>query len=584
MSDVTPETKPRLGRTPILIWAAVAGFVLPALCDLFASGWHRRAFGWVAADAFYYLTVARNIVLHGCVAYDQENPSNGFHPLWQALCAALAEVTSRLARQETLVLAVVLVGVALIAAAIPFVGLGLAASRRRLSLLFPLLPVGAYAFLVLPVWARARPTLPAQNEFEGPMPLYGTLWSFANGMESALVLFFFALGGWLFVRGGIRTSPRRAAALGLCFAGLILSRLDHALLVLPAVGVSAFLAVSTRAWRIPLASFCAACLAPLGLYVLINHHFYGTLVPVSGAIKSTYPHVDNGNLDEVAEFWNGPWRGQFLMTASRQFLAIIPAVVALLYLGLVVRVQPVNAAATIRLRPWANRYDVFLAMMAPGVVLLAAYNILFVRWYAQGSWYFPASTLFVSMVVLSVAGVVEEEVQSWARGSAARLARWRRPGRGVYAVACLSCLLVVFLRFHRQPDYHRTYADFFFDEAPKVRAHYGAKMPKILEGDDGIVAYSLGTPTMSTNLALDPEGLTAFARGRLLDLALSRGFDRLTSLVYTKGDSLRGNPSSDDVTKWAQHVLPFGDPKKFDFAVDYRSSDGAFAIVRAWKK
>jgi hypothetical protein len=148
---------------------------------------------------------------------------------------------------------------------------------------------------------------------------------------------------------------------------------------------------------------------------------------------------------------------------------------------------------------------------------------------------------------------------------------------------CAACVVFVFVRFHRQVDYHRQFADFYFSEAPRVRAHYGSSMPKFLEDDDGIVAYSLGAPTMSMGLGLDPEGVAALLRGDLLDLALQRHYDRLTSVVYVTGDRLSAEPDSNELRSWAKAILTFDDTKSYDFALDYRSTDGHFAIVKAWK-
>ena len=137
-----------------------------------------------------------------------------------------------------------------------------------------------------------------------------------------------------------------------------------------------------------------------------------------------------------------------------------------------------------------------------------------------------------------------------------------------------------FVLLHRQLGYHRRYADFYLDEAPKVRAHYGPSMPKFIEGDDGIVAYSLGAPTMSTSMGLDVAAAAALAHGRLLDLALERRYNRLTSLVYTPGDLLGANPSATQISFWGRRVLPVDESKGYGYTLDYRSADGHFAVVR----
>jgi hypothetical protein len=574
----------RFTPTSARVLLAVLGFVLPALADLCSPSWKRRVFGWVAADTFYYVTVARNVVRYGRVAYDQTNPNNGFHPLWQLLCAGLAWILDRPPAHDWLLSGVVLVGVGFIAAAIPLLGRTLTARGRSLSVFFPLLPVGAYAFLVMPIWARGMPSMARQNSVEGPMPLYGTLWTDANGMETCLVVFFLALSGWIFTLGDVTTRPRRAFAFGLALSGLVLSRLDHMLLILPllaGIGVSVLV---TRGLTKPLLLLVSAFSLPVGLYLFLNHHYYGTLVPVSGALKSSFPHVDNQNLDDLVAFWRGPWRGLFLIEAYRQLAAAIPAFAAILYLFIVVEVRPLGRSVMVRLRPWTTRYDVFLASLAPGVVLLALYNILFVQWFYQGHWYFPASTLFVSLAFFSLAAPLEAKIARSLADLAERLGKIPAAVlSAAWLAACAACVVFIFAHFHRQLGYHQKLADFYFDEAPKVRAYYGDPMPKFLEDDDGIIAYSLGAPTMSMGLGLDPEGAAALSHGDLLELALERHYDRLTSLVYVTGEKLGTAPSPGDLKKWAKDVVTLDDSKPYKFALDYRSSDGQFAILKAWK-
>jgi hypothetical protein len=390
-------------------------------------------------------------------------------------------------------------------------------------------------------------------------------------MESSLAVFFFALAGWIFTLGDMRIDHRRATAFGLALSGLVLSRLDHVILVLPLVGALSISLVATRGWRRSLACFLGAFSAPIALYVSLNYAFFGMLVPVSGVLKSSFPHVVNQNIDDLVAFWTGPWDGLFLTKAYRHFAAGGPALAAILYLTLVLEVRPLQGTTLVRLRGWAGRYHTFLAVVAPGVVLLALYDILFVRWLDQGHWYFPVSTLFVSMAAFSVSAPLEEWVAAWLRARLGRSGpRSARVLSGVWLAACTGSVIAVFVHFHRQLDYHRNYADFYFAEAAKVRARYGPDMPKFLELDDGIVAYSLKASTMSTGMGVDPAAADALRHGDLLTIAL--------------GDTLGASPSREELRAWAHSVAPFDDSKPYDFALDYLSADGHFAIVKAWKQ
>ena len=65
-----------------MLMVSVALTVFPALLDLWTGG-ARRAIGYLAADAFYYLTVARNWLDYGTTTFDQVTITNGYQPLWQ---------------------------------------------------------------------------------------------------------------------------------------------------------------------------------------------------------------------------------------------------------------------------------------------------------------------------------------------------------------------------------------------------------------------------------------------------------------------------------------------------------------------
>jgi hypothetical protein len=80
-------------RDRVLVGLAAGGVALPPLVDLLWNGWE-RVFGYLAADSFYYFTVARNLASGAGVSFDGEYATNGFHPLWQLYTALFYAVTS----------------------------------------------------------------------------------------------------------------------------------------------------------------------------------------------------------------------------------------------------------------------------------------------------------------------------------------------------------------------------------------------------------------------------------------------------------------------------------------------------------
>src|SRR5262249_3046477 len=139
---------------------------------------------------------------------------------------------------------------------------------------------------------------------EGVLPLYGTLWSYVNGMESGLLLALYALVVWMWVTGDLG-SRSKTVVFGCALALLTLSRLDHVFLPLL---ILAF--VTLRGWRTRRAQVLAMGLPfaiLLGAYLLGNLAWFGSPVPVSGRLKSSFPHVQLSNVTHLWLTLRAPW-------------------------------------------------------------------------------------------------------------------------------------------------------------------------------------------------------------------------------------------------------------------------------------
>jgi hypothetical protein len=482
-----------------LVWGTVALFIVPVLADLAVTG-ARWAFGWLAADAFYYLTVSRNLVHSGRVSFDGTRPTNGFHPLWQLLSALLYGLTSFLPESVILMLTV-LANAAMIAAAIWL----LAKAFEKVPSLFMILPVGIYALMVSPLWIFGEHFgMRAGDLDENFPPLYGTLWSYANGMESSVVLVMFAGAAVLFAR-------EKPVWFGLLLSGMTLGRLDHGFIaasILACMGLEAL-------WRrrglreVSIAGLAFA--APIAIYLAANQHWFHMWLPVSGRLKSTFPIVNHHNLDRAADVFLHPWN-QGWYRSYRVYQMVIPAAVAL--------------AAPLWCRFRRERFDRLLVYASPGVLLLGLYNLCYVEQWEQGHWYFPLSTLYVGLVALRLLQPLDR--------------RWLAPAA---AVLCL----VFFVKFQHRPGYHQRLADAYFIDAPALRQLY-AQPPSLYEYDDGIVTFSTGFPTLVTKgYTLDPEAFDAYRRGDLTRLALARGHDRFVTVSYLGLGNLDTNSSSAEI-------------------------------------
>jgi hypothetical protein len=550
-------------RARVVLGVALALLCAPVLVDLVVLG-RSGPFTYVAADTFYYLTVARNIARHGFASFDGQHLTNGFHPLWQFILGALHFVAERLGVARYMVLAAVLGSLILLASGLVLLGRAFT-EEGRLTPVFALLPVGVYGLLVAPFWFLRLKAL-ASEGMEGPYPVYGTLWSYANGMESGAVLF--CLGSCAYFQQAWARQPSRARvfAFGLSAGALVLARLDHVIVILPVV--LAFCATArqrTGAWRPALTALLCFGL-PLALDIAVNIAFFGGAVPVSGSLKLTFPLVTDLHIQSWGDLWKSPYYD--LRTLQRETLLLVPLLAAFGYLALTLRVVPFGSVLLLRYREAARNIDRFLVPLAVGVISFGSHEILFMQ-DGPGSWHLPVSTLFVSLAVVALI-------------SRARPRLGPRAALGVLAL--VTGLTLVFFKTFRQPQYHASYANFYLHDAPLLRKTFGAKLPRFVEFDDGIVNYSLDVPAMSNALALDPEGLDAHRGGHLYALAYERGFNCLSSLVYHSASAFVTDRSPEAARRYATGLGPLGDLTEFDFNVEYLTPSASMAIVCGHKR
>jgi hypothetical protein len=559
-----PTLWERARSIPVVCALTVALLCAPVLVDLTRSP-ARHAFGYVAADTFFYLTVARNIARHGIPSFDGVHPTNGFHPLWQGACSVVYFIAERLGLADYVVLFAVLLGLALVAAGVVFIALAFEKSGA-LSPTFLILPVGVYALLNVPVWSNrclTDPNADSWNFIEGRLPLLGTLWSYANGMESGLVLFCFGLLAFLYTRdeGDFAVdSLRFAGAFALVAALMTLARLDHGLLVLPILLAFA----ARRRARARIAMVLAFAL-PLGAYLLMNRIFVGVAFPLSGAMKSMFPYFSSDNLRRLADLTSESNCDSLVVFYWREAQLCVPMLFAVLYLAVTFRIRAVPQGITVELRPSTTNIDRFLVPVALGVLALGAYDFLFVHLLAQGHWYFPVSTTFITLAVVALSQ------------RRPRIPNWWIP-------VFLAVGVCVFVRYRRSAEFHARFARFYFDEAPKVRARYGAAGLNLLEFDDGIVSYSLDVPSMSGTLMLDRESAEAKGSRNLFRCASRRGFDRVASFQYGPLDLPQLLGQNDGAEETVRRNAAGDDISGFDFRFDYVSEDKEFTIVRMTPK
>jgi hypothetical protein len=564
---IAPQsTGHRHAASVLVIFATCLLLALPVLADL-ASDPARRPFGYAAADTFYYLSVARNIALHGSVSMDGIHPTNGFHPLWQFIVAACYGAAQLLGHPSGALLLTILTSLAFLTAAVWIIGQTLLRASRAVPFLFVGLPFGLYSLVVLPQWATDPDVIARAGGGEGPLPLYGTLYSYANGMESGLTIFAFAVLAWTLVRHGKRVDAKSGVRCAAALFLVTLARLDHAALAVFPLFYWLAEAIHERRRRPFAWAAMATFIGSLLVFLLCNKLYAGSALPVSGVAKSTFPFPRSESINGIVEYLRRPLGHHSLGALFRWAPSAVSLLTTFLYLVIVVRLRIGIRGPAMEFRAFASRFDRFLVMMAPGIVLLDLYNILFV--YGIGHWYFPVTTLAISLNLLSLLAALLNRWRYLLAGYASQL-------MGIVAAVSLAGLVLVgFTRYHRQLRYHEGFADFCLNVAPRVRRALHDHIPRLLEFDDGIVSYGLNVPAMSGfGYTLDREAADALRAHRLLQLAVRRGFSGVATYYY-RGHDLTTASTPAEAADWVRAFVDV--PKGYQAEVIY--GDQAFTIV-----
>jgi hypothetical protein len=205
-----------------------------------------RPLNFLADDSLFYLVIGDHIARGDGSTFNGLFPTNGYHPLWELIAAALAM---------------------------------LAHDKASLALYGSM----AQAFLMIAaLWVLLRAL---RSYLDSP-----ALVTFI----AAMLLFFVPMGNLYWSEGPLNTfftalvcaellakGPVRYVRLGVLLGLLFLSRLDSMFFI---GCVIVFLWLRDRDWRIGVT--CLVCAALAGVYLATNLAQYGHLLPISGAIKS----------------------------------------------------------------------------------------------------------------------------------------------------------------------------------------------------------------------------------------------------------------------------------------------------------
>jgi hypothetical protein len=579
----------RDGLWDVLLFCAA--FFLTAYPAGLAYRRYRMAapFKFFAADAFYYLNVARRSQGLRFFTFDGSRPTNGFHPLWQWLLTwSFGWLNLENAAEKQL-----LVDYAWCAllCALGAAFLALAAARltsSRALALFATVP-GIYDLVMSRLVSST-----VDNTETAP-------WTFINGMESGLSLLWFGLLAFMCARkkSFYDWSLTRLIVTSALLTLLTLSRLDDVFLWLAFVFTVATSKSSLPRWKRTLA-ISGLPVVSIGSYLVYNLRSTGFLLPVSGTLKRD-PKALFLNVHHALETlvptqqWNGPslyaWDGG----SWRTLQLVAPMVVASVFLvhrWLIV--EPPAEQDTLAATDASQR--TFLCVLASYVLAKGAYNLCMVRLFDQGHWYFTVSTAATNLLlawgikgllqryraiprtglqprlepVLRLSGLLggallaaaaygapyERSLQGAALCAAAgcgfvavygrrlaafieRSAEARKP-LPLGPVGACAGFLFAFMSANTLVNQKSDgrYGDLmfaFWSVRSQVDAALARLAPdsRVLEIDDGIMGYSLDRATMSgTGLSIDHEAYGAWKENRCLDVAYARGFRIISSVAY----------------------------------------------------
>ena len=296
---------------------------------------------FVHDDSYFYVQIAANIVDGQGSTFHEITPTNGYHPLWMIVCVAT---------------------------------LAIAGGDKILGLHFIAFVQGVLLLGTVIYFRRIAGLLGVKSSAVGVVLLAGFFMSTALcASEAHLNAFALTLGLYLLLVAPARPRGGLVAA-GIVLGMAILARLDNVFVVAGLIASFLFFSEDRDPRTLMRRGF--SVLTPVVVivfgYVLYNRLSFGHLMPISGAIKSTFPEVV-GSIDNLSRL------GKFVSA-----LAIVSILLSF-----------VN---------WGQRsLRAVLAGLGAGVLAHSCYVVLFTDHYTFWSWYYVPGVLNVAFLAVLAA-------------------------------------------------------------------------------------------------------------------------------------------------------------------------------------
>lgn len=458
-------------------------------------------------DTFYYLVTAKNFLRHGFFTFDGTNATNGFQPSWMAAIVVLYSGLGVDSPLNLQIFAVSALEKVVLAAAVA-TSVGFYIKYRRQGSPWACGFLAASVLLLCPYYVI-----------------------FDRGMETTLAVLLLLIVIYAFVSD-------RFTLLGVALALLFLTRLDTAAFVAtPLLLWTLFRSPRFDRSRWPgLAAFCVT----FCIFAGVNLALTGHVVPISGALKSSFPAMR--------------WQGAFFVE---------PITLASMF-GWVVLLRGINIVTCTLLvvvglglmavaRPAKPERDKVLILSVIAVLLLA--NLLmFQKWDKSiDPRYLAMPMLVATIIVATVLAQVIERAQSWAlaaRGEAGTPLVKESLGRTANLIlpALPYALICVLLLLEGEAHLSRfdAYADRKDDLVRQIYDNVSLALPSdaVIAGTD-VGALAFWTQRRVVNL----DGLINnfeyqeyLRRGALRDYLRREGVNYLATALWDREQNYTGRP------------------------------------------
>lgn len=458
------------------------------------------AFAYFTPDAFYYLNVADKSAHTNFYTYDGENPTNGFHPLWEYF---LTSAFHKIPNSESQLLFTFFFSMFITA-------LGFGIINLALGKIIPNIPIRLLALLPGYFYILFSFIL-SQN--------YAP-WSYVNGMESGFSIFSLGILLVLLFNFKIFEKPNipKIVLLSFSLALIGFSRLDDFFMLFAFIIGYYYFTGKNRIVNISYLLLIPFIL--IVIYLLYNLTSTGLLLPVSGTTKNTFYPV---NFLHLLNFFT---YGGSINDLFGHYLAIRALPLAFsMFVGFFI----IFNSKSVKFASDFQYIEKIFYVFAMYLILKGLYNLLYVDFWNQGPWY------FVDSITLSNIILCWWLANYWLIVSHTIHINFKKT-RIIAGIIVLFFIIIYMNGFIDLKRFGVNEQSFnFWNERTRIekdlkKVYMGNG---IVEFDDGIMAYSLGEPCLSgMGLELDREAIVAKKAGRLLDLAYSRGYRAIASLNY----------------------------------------------------